>query len=64
MPLPLIKLGIVTVRVFARPFNAVLTRRLRHQATDFEKDFYSKIGMKVFALENYIDEQFQKSSST
>ena len=56
MPLPLVKLGIVTVRTFARPFNAVLTRRVRYHANSYEESFFYHFGMKVFAFENKIEE--------
>ena len=56
MPLPIIKVGIVVVRTFARPFNAVLTRRLKYNANGREEAFFEWFGMKVFAFENYIEE--------
>ena len=60
MPLPIIKIFIVTVRTFARPFNAVLTRRIKFNPSTYEENFYNWIGMKAFALENYIEEQVNK----
>ena len=55
MPLPLIKLGIVVVRTFARPFNVVLTRRLKHKPHPREETFYFWFGMKMFSFENKIE---------
>ena len=56
MPLPLVKVAIVTVRTFIRPFNTVLTRRLRHNASEREKDLFYWFGMKVYKFENKIDQ--------
>ena len=64
MPVPLIKLAIVTIRTFARPFNAVLTRRMRTNATERECSFFHKIGIKTFELEKRIDEAINASSGS
>ena len=58
MPLPFIKVCMVTIRTFTRPFNVVLSRRMRYQASEYEKEFFYKVGMATFKLENKIDEQF------
>ena len=58
MPLPLIKVAMVTIRTFIRPFNKVLSRRVREQATEHEKEFFFRFGMKAFGFENKIDALF------
>ena len=63
MPLPLIKLVIVTIKTFARPFNTILTRRVREQANSYEAHFFKWFGMKVFALETKIDKMINKNST-
>ena len=56
MPLPLIKVAIVTVRTFARPFNVMLTRYVKHSANVNDDNFFSWFGMKCYRFENKIEE--------
>ena len=56
MPLPLIKICIVGIRTFSRPFNKVLTRRLRESAIKRECDFFHWWGIKSYQLDNLIEE--------
>ena len=64
MPLPIIKICIVTIRTFARPFNQVLTRRIKFNASGYEHDFFYWFGMKAFTFENFIEEQVNKQSAS
>ena len=56
MPLPLIKVAIVTVRTFARPFNVMLTRYVKHSANVHDDNFFSWFGMKCYKFDNLIEE--------
>ena len=63
MPLPLVKVAIVTIRTFIRPFNTVLSRRVRYAASEHEKEFFYRFGMKAFEFENKIDALFATQGS-
>lgn len=62
MPLPIIKIFIVVVRTFARPFNAVLVRRLKNNVNGKEEQFFYRVGMKSFEFENFLEQQINKKT--
>ena len=51
----MIRLSIVIVRTFIRPFSKVLGRRMREQASEHERDFFYRFGMRAYRFEYKVD---------